>query len=251
MALFPLYGLLSSLWPFISWTALFPLQPLSILLPSVLSTALCLLYSHLSPLHPYFIFFGPLSPFTADVPATALFPFNIPLSPVRPYVSSAALYPLYGSLSPLQPSVLFSTLCPLFSPRSPLRPYKKNCETSETTPLVSRNVLWKHHKPFVPFHDILYPLRPFVRSMALPFPLRPSVPYLALCPRYGPLFPQQPSVSSTALFPSMILCPIYSPLSSLRLCLLFSPMSPLWPSVPWQALCSLYGPLCPLRPSKK
>jgi hypothetical protein len=97
----------------------------------------------------------------------------------------------------------------------------------------------------------------------------------ALYPLYGPLFPQQPSVLSTALcllcnsFPlydhlsplgpsvlSTALCPHWGPLSSLRpsvsstaLCPLHGPLFSLRPSVPSTALCPLYGPLSPLRPS--
>jgi hypothetical protein len=65
-----------------------------------------------------------------------------------------------------------------------------------------------------------------------------------------------PIVSSTALFPSMNICPLWGPLSSLwpsvsstTLCPLYGLLFPLRPSVPSTALCPLYGPLSPLWPS--
>jgi hypothetical protein len=86
--------------------------------------------------------------------------------------------------------------------------------------------------------------------------LRPSILSTALYPLYDPLFPQQPSVLSTALCLLYSSFPLYDHLSPLgpsvlstALCLLYSPLSPLWPSVPSTALCPLYGPLSPLRPS--
>jgi hypothetical protein len=72
----------------------------------------------------------------------------------------------------------------------------------------------------------LCPLSGPLPSMAL-YPLDGSLSSL-----YDPLFPQQPSVLSTAL------------------CLLYSLLSPLWPSVPSMAFCPLYGPLYPLKNSK-
>jgi hypothetical protein len=82
--------------------------------------------------------------------------------------------------------------------------------------------------------------------------------------------PLRPSALFTALYPSKTLYPLYSPLSPLRpsvtptaFCLLHGPLSPLWPSAPSKALCptittlylttALYPlnsrPLSPLRPS--
>jgi hypothetical protein len=84
MALDLLYGPLFPQKPSV------PLQPY---VPSLfLSTALCLLYSHLSPLQPC-------------VPSTALFPFNITLYPLK------ALCHLYDSLSPLLLAVPAMALC--------------------------------------------------------------------------------------------------------------------------------------------
>jgi hypothetical protein len=128
---------------YIHSTALAPLQP------SVVSTALCLLYSP-------FPLYGPLFLLRPSVLATALCPPYGPLSPLRPSVPTMVpwLLPrahcsLYGSLSPLRPSVtstppvpstalwpLATALCPLYGPLSPLC-----CLSSKTTPLVSRNVL--------------------------------------------------------------------------------------------------------------
>jgi hypothetical protein len=70
--------------------------------------------------------------------------------PLRPSATSTALCHLYGPLPPLQPSVLSTALCllyssfPLYDPLSPLRPsvlFMALSEKSETTCLVSRNVL--------------------------------------------------------------------------------------------------------------
>jgi hypothetical protein len=145
-------------------------------------------------------------------------------------------------------------------------------------------------------HNLTKTLRPLYGchlSGHLP-PLWPSPPSMALCSLNCPLFPLWsifflnsplssllPSASSTALIPSMALCPLYSPPSPLQpfvfstaLCLLYSPLSPLWslwslltlwrsralyplygplsplqPSVFSTALCLLYGPLSPLQPS--
>jgi hypothetical protein len=104
---------------------------------------------------------------------------------------------------------------------------------------------------------------------SLPLPPWISTSFTALCPLYGPLSPQRPSVLSTVhvpsttlcppirpSFPSTALCPLYSPL------LLYSPLSPprpsvpsirpsvpLRPSVPSTALYLLYGSLPTPRPS--
>jgi hypothetical protein len=71
----------------------------------------------------------------------------------------------------------------------------------------------------------------------------------------APLSTLLPSISSTALFPSKTICPLWGPLSSLRpsvsstaLCPLYGLLVPLRPSVPSTALCPLYGPLSPLWP---
>ncbi len=174
--LFPLYGLcplhnhLSLLVSghLSSPMALYLLySPLSLRRPSVTSTALCLIYSPLSPL---------LRP---SVPSTALCPFYNPLSPLWLSVPSTARCPLccplsnYGPLSPqhplspLWPSVHSTALGPLYGPMSPLEPL------------------------------------PLVRSSApcTAPPLRPSVPSTVLCPLYGSLPPLRPSASSIALFP--------------------------------------------------
>jgi hypothetical protein len=133
MALCPLYGYtLSSLQPsvlssslFIFFSPLFssalcplngPLFPLRLSVPSAalcvlskvlgprygpLSSALCLLYSHLSPLQPYV-------------------PHYDTLYPLWPYVTSKVLCYLYGPLhhhgpmSPLLPFVPYTVLCHLY-----------------------------------------------------------------------------------------------------------------------------------------
>jgi hypothetical protein len=71
----------------------------------------------------------------------------------------------------------------------------------------------------------------FTSTGPLLFPQRPSVTSTALCHLYGPLSPQWPSA------PSIALCPFYRPLSPLQ------PLSTLWPSVPSKVLFPLYGPL--------
>jgi HAMP domain-containing protein len=96
---------------------------------------------------------------------------------------------------------------------------------------------------------------------------------MAPYPLYDLLFPQQPSILSTALCLLFSPFPLYGPLSSLgplpstALCLLYSsfplydhlsPLSSLRPSVPSTALCPststalcpLYGPLSPLKNSE-
>jgi hypothetical protein len=86
------------------------LCPLTVLYPLY-----CLLYCPLSAQHPF--------------PS---------LSPLRPFVLSTLLCLLYSPLSPLKPSAPSTALCSLYRGR-PL----KNSDTSEVTPLVSRNVLRK------------------------------------------------------------------------------------------------------------
>jgi hypothetical protein len=76
---------------------------------------------------------------------------------------------------------------------------------------------------------------PFFDHLSL---LGPFVLSTALCLLYSPLSPLWPSVPLRPSFPSTALCPLYGPLS------------PLWPSVPSTALCSLYGPLSPLKNSE-
>jgi hypothetical protein len=71
-----------------------PLWPSAHLQPSILSTALCLLYSPV--------------------------PLYDPLSPLKLSVLSIALCLLYSPLSALQPSVCSTALCPLYGPLSPL-----------------------------------------------------------------------------------------------------------------------------------
>ncbi len=119
---------------------------------SVLSMALCLLFSHLSPskalcplfspLSPSTIFctlYGPMSPLWSSgplwpllslqrsVPSSTLNPLYDPLFPQQPSVLSTALcllfspFPLYGPLSPLRPSVLSTALYPLCCPLSHLQ----------------------------------------------------------------------------------------------------------------------------------
>ncbi len=91
-ALYPHYG------------PVFPLQPSVPCLPSVISMALCILYSYLSPLHPY-------------VPSTALFPTS-----TKKPCTLHGLCPLYYQRSPLQPNVPTRAQCPRYGPMSPLRP---------------------------------------------------------------------------------------------------------------------------------
>ncbi len=103
-----------------------------------------------------------------------------------------------------------------------------------------------------PLYDLLSPLPlsvPFEPSTALyPPPPWPPTPITArflysttLCLTSGPLSPLRLPVPSTAL------CPLYSPLSTLRpLCPLCRPLSPLRLSASSTALCHLYGPSSPL-----
>ncbi len=138
------------LWP----SAPSTVQPLySPLSPS---TAFCTIYGPMSPLQPSATstaicpLYGPLLPLRCSVPSTSLYPLYEPsvsstatcplyhpLSPLQPSVPSIVLCPLEGPLSSLWPSVFSRALCPLYGPVSPLWP----SENSETTSLVSRNVL--------------------------------------------------------------------------------------------------------------
>ncbi len=88
IALYPLNGILSLIWHSVPSTCLCPLfsplstlLPLSPLRPSVLSTALCLLYSHMSPLNPY----------VASTACSPLLRYSVPFT---------AICHLYGHLSP-------------------------------------------------------------------------------------------------------------------------------------------------------
>ncbi len=169
MALKTLYSSMSLLvplpvlWPFISSTAIcHPLRPstpstalcflnnpLCPLRPSVPSTALCLLFTNIFSLKPF-------------VPSTALCPYDptsplTPFPPLRPSMTLCLLYntvlstalcllnspfSLYGPSVPSKAVCLFFGLCLLNSPLSSLWPSVwQNSETSEMTPLVSRNVL--------------------------------------------------------------------------------------------------------------
>ncbi len=113
-----------------------PLRPSVISRPSVLSTALCLLYSSF-PLYDH------LSPLGPSVLSTALCLLYSPLSPLWPSVPSTVLCPLYGPLSLLWPSVSSTALCPLYGPLSllwPSVPPEKQW-TKRNDPLASRNVL--------------------------------------------------------------------------------------------------------------
>jgi hypothetical protein len=81
---------------------------LSLLQSTVLSTALCLLYSHLYPLNLY-------------VPTTGHVPLYDTLYPLWSYVPFKAICPLYGPMSSLRPSATSTALCSLNCPLSPLQ----------------------------------------------------------------------------------------------------------------------------------
>jgi hypothetical protein len=155
-----------------------PLYPIlhsvssSLLRPTVLSTAICLLHSHLypskslctttghcpplrysAPSMVLFSLYGPMSPLRPSVPSMVLCPLYDPLPPLPPSIPSTALCPLYCPLCPLQlyfplydplsclrPSVSSTALCSLYGPLPPLRPLETS-KISEMTPLVLRNVL--------------------------------------------------------------------------------------------------------------
>jgi hypothetical protein len=135
--LYPLYGTLSLLRPFISSMAkclLYgPLPPLrgSTLCPSTApcpyTAQPCVLSSTLSPLFSPLSLYGPIFPLrpsflsTASAPSTALCTLHDPLLSLWPSVSSTALCSLYGPLYPPRPSIISMALCFLNSPLSPLR----------------------------------------------------------------------------------------------------------------------------------
>jgi hypothetical protein len=127
MALCPLYGLLSpSTALCLLYVPLFPLLPLSSLLPSVPFLDLCPLCGPLSPSTALCPLYSPLSPLRPPFPSTAICLFYGPLSPLRPSVSSLSLCPLYGPL-PLcvllpPPCDPLSNLDTLHGPLSHLRP---------------------------------------------------------------------------------------------------------------------------------
>jgi hypothetical protein len=217
IALFPVYGSLSSLRPSVSSTAI---------CSPYISTlyGLCPLYYSVSSLRPYVpstdhcprSLYGPLSSLWPSVSSTALCPLKGPRSRTRPSALSTASCLLYSQLFPLKscvPSmVLWPTACPLYYPLSNLRPSV-------------------HSMTLFPLYGPMSPLRP------LP-PLWPSITSMALYPLYSSLSSLLPYVSSTALFCSMTLIP------SKTLCPLYSLLSPLQLSVPSMAPCPLYSPLC-------
>jgi hypothetical protein len=133
--------------------------------------------------------YGPLSPLRPSAPSTVLCPLDDPLSTLRLSVPSTALCPLYSSLSLLLPTVLSTALYLLYNYLSPLHPYVLS-------------------SAFFP------PLQYFVPYMALcslygPLPLRPSILRgVTLCFLNSPLSSLLPSASSTALIPSMAICPL-------------------------------------------
>ncbi len=143
MALYFLYGPLPPLRSNPS-TALCPPPPYS-----VLSKALCPLYSPLPPLRPSFLsmalssLYGALFPLRPWILSMTLCSLNSHLPALPPSVSSTALCPLYRPLCPWRPSVHSTALCLLYGSLSlygllfTLRP----SENSKTTSLVSWNVL--------------------------------------------------------------------------------------------------------------
>ncbi len=158
--MYPFYGRLS------------PLQPSSILLYSVTSTALCPLYGSLSRqflfvpssalnlLTAFCLLHSPLSPLWPSFPSAALCLLDDSLSPLRPLVPSTALCALYGPLSPLRPSVPTPTLGPLYGPLLPPRP---SVPSTAHCPLYALC-------PFYPFFalypmSVLYPICPVCSSV--------------------------------------------------------------------------------------
>jgi hypothetical protein len=140
---------------------MFPLRPLS-------PMALCSLY-------------GPLSHLRPSAPSPVL------SRSIRPTVLSMALYLLYSHLSPSK------ALCPLFSSLSPSTIF-----CTLYGPMSPMSPLWS----FAP-HMVLSSL-----YSAL-FPLQPSILSMGLCFLNRPLSSVLPSVSSSALIPSMAtLCPL-------------------------------------------
>ncbi len=124
-ALYPLYGLLPPPWSSV------PLRP------TVLSMALCLLYSCLFPSKALCPLFSPQSPSTIFCT-----PYG-PISPLWPLSLMAlsslygALFNLYGPLSSQWPSILSMTLCFLTSPLSlqPLSPLWPTVSSEALCPL--------------------------------------------------------------------------------------------------------------------
>jgi hypothetical protein len=164
------------------------------------------------------------------------------------------MYP-YGHLSPS------TILCILYGPVNPLRLYVPSC------PSAPSKAICRPLRPATPstalcfLNSPLCPLRPTVPSTALCllctniFPLKPFVPSTALCP-YDPTSPLMPFSPLRPSIPSMTLCPLYNTvLSTTALCLLNSPFSLYGPSVPSKALCPFFGlcllyrPLSSLWPS--
>ncbi len=175
-ALYPLYGPLS------------PLQSSVPLRRHVLSMALCLLYSRLTPPKALCLLFSPLSPstiFCTLYGSMALFPLCGPLPPMALSSLYGSLFNLYGPLSSLWPPVSSTALCPLFNlyplygPLSPLRPFVLS------RPSVLSTALCLFYSSF-PLYDHLSTLGPSVLSTAL-------------CLFYSPLSPLRPYVPSTAL----------------------------------------------------
>ncbi len=163
IALCPLEGHLSNLRPSVSSTALCPLHgPLSPLRPSahstafcslygplsslsmvlcslnrplylngflfllwstVLSMALCLLYSYLHPSKSLCPRYGPRPPLWYSV-------HSGPMSPLRLSIPSMVLCPLYDPLPPLRPSATSSALCHFYSPLSSQLPSVSSTATS-------------------------------------------------------------------------------------------------------------------------
>ncbi len=170
MALYPLYGPLPPLRSSVTLYSPLFYGPLFSLRPSVPPAALCPLFSPVIPLR----FSVPSTAFCPldDLPSPLLRPYvpsTAPLPPLRPSIPSTALYfsmalyLLYGPLYTVQHSVPSSAFCHLYglfvpSTRhfslfrkmmmlfrcfakhdSPKRAISQSSESSETTPLVSRN----------------------------------------------------------------------------------------------------------------
>jgi hypothetical protein len=107
-------------------------------------------------------------------------------------------------MSSLQPYVLSTALCPLLRPYVPF--YSPMSPSTALCPLL---------RPYVPFYGPMSPstalcplLRPYVRLYDPLPPQRPPIPSMALCLLYSPLSSLLLSISSTALFHSMALCSI-------------------------------------------
>jgi hypothetical protein len=129
-----------------------------------------------------------------------------------------ALCPLYGPLPTLRPSILFMTLCFLNSSLSPLRHLSDLCPLFSLRPLS--------------FLQPLSPLHPYVLSTAFFAPLY-SVPSMALCSLYGPMSPPRPSTVSTAI------CSLCGALSSQWPSVSSKPSATSTALIPSIALCPL------------